>query len=178
MGRPCGEITSAMSRCHADLRGLGGKYVCGCAFSHSFHLQDLLSSHIFSHLVASCSTPLYQKSKPLLHLFTSSTPLVPVITSSHRSHFISTSLLLSSHLFLYLLHHFYILNHRKLTFMFYIYKLNICIFSFSPSWATRRLVVWIAVIQSPWHTDSDPHVGTTFKLRKSLQSSCGKQITL
>ena len=28
MGRPCGEIAFAMSQCHADARGLGGKCVC------------------------------------------------------------------------------------------------------------------------------------------------------
>ena len=75
----------------------------------------------------------YIFSPPLRHLFLSS-HLLTDLTSY------LLSLLLSSHLFLYLLHHFYILNHQKLTFMFYIYKLNIYIFSFSRSRATRRLV--------------------------------------
>ena len=120
-----------------------------CAFSLSSHLQHLLFSHIFSHLVASCSTPLskiqnlcYICSPPLRHLFLSS-HLLTDLTSY------LLSLLLSSHFFLDLLHHFYILNHQKLKFMFYIYKLNIYIFSFSRSRATRRLVFYSIFFRQP-----------------------------
>ena len=108
-----------------------------CVFS-------LIRSSLFSYPLTSCCVLFntfrskiqnlcYICSPPLRHLFLSS-HLLTDLTSY------LLSLLLSSHLFLYLLHHFYILNHQKLTFMFYIYKLNMHIFSFSRSRATRRLV--------------------------------------
>ena len=109
-----------------------------------FSLISLARSSLFSYLLTSCCVLFnafiskiqnlcYICSPPLRHLFLSS-HLLTDLTSY------LLSLLLSSHLFLYLLHHFYILNHQKLKFMFYIYKLNIYIFSFSRSRATRRLV--------------------------------------
>ena len=131
-GQTVRRITSVMSQCHADLRGLGGKYVCGSAFSDSFH---------FSHLVVSCSTPLYPKFKTSA---TSAHLLYATCSCHHIFSQISLHIyFLCSFLptFLYLLHRFYILNHQKLTFKFYIYKLNIYIFSFSCSRATRRLVI-------------------------------------
>ena len=97
-----------------------------------FSLISLARSSLFSYLLTSCCVLFntfkskiqnlcYICSPPLRHLFLSS-HLLTDLTSY------LLSLLLSSHLFLYLLHHFYILNHQKLTFMFYIYKLNIYIF--------------------------------------------------
>ena len=102
------------------------------ASSHIFSSCCILFNTFISKIQYLC----YICSPPLRHLFLSS-HLLTDLTSY------LLSLLLSSHLFLYLLHHFYILNHQKLTFMFYIYKLNIYIFSFSRSRATRRPVLHI-----------------------------------
>ena len=139
------RITSVMSRCHADLRGLGGKYVCGSAFSIVFSLISLARSSLFSFLLTTCCVLFNTFISKIQNLcYICSPPLRHLLLSSHLLTDLTSyllSLLLSSHLFLYLLHHFYILNHQKLTFMFYIYKLNIYIFSFFRSRATRRLVL-------------------------------------
>ena len=100
-----------------------------------FSLISLARSSLFSYLLTSCCV--------LFNTFISKIQA----TSAHllyATFFLSSHLLtdLTSYLLSLLLssHHFYILNHQKLTFTFYIYKLNIYIFSFSRSRATRRLV--------------------------------------
>ena len=128
VGRPCGEIMSMMSRCHADLVG---STFAGLRFLTHFTCKIFsFDSYIFSSccvlfnaFISKIQNLCYICSPPLRHLFLSS-HLLTDLTSY------LLSLLLSSHLFLYLLHHFYILNHQKLKFMFYIYKLNIYIFLF------------------------------------------------
>ena len=107
-----------------------------------FSLISLARSSLFSYLLTSCcvlfNTFISKIQATSAHLLYATFFLSSHLLTDLTSYLLS--LLLSSHLFWYLLHHFYILNHQKLTFMFYIYKLNVHIFSFSRSRATRRLV--------------------------------------